>query len=188
MTKIRVFLLSLLVVLIGVALWQRSRIGELREESERNRQNSEALFANMKRWRIDSTRMAVDSERLCLTISQLEKYRAQDAETIKALGVRIDDLKSVSEQRLDVEVPFEMPLANSRVAKVENPFLQLDASVEDDVLLGNLQLSVTLRQAVWVEYRRRWLFWRRAVGVHQSVVCDNPYIDIAYSEYIELAH
>lgn len=187
MTKIRVFLLSLLVVLIGIALWQRSRIGELREESERNRQNSEALFTNMKRWKIDSTRMAADSERLSLTISQLEEYRAQDAETIRDLGIRIDDLKSVSEHRLDVEVPFEVPLIGSRLSKIENPFLRLDASVEDDTLLGNMQLSVTLKQVVWVEYRRRWLFWRRAVGVHQSVVSDNPYVDIAYSEYIELA-
>ncbi len=186
MTKIRVFLLSLFVVLVGVLLWQRARIGELREESERNLENNEALFTEMRRWKIDSTTMAIDSERLQLTISQLEKYRAKDAAIIERLGVRVDDLRSLSEQRLAVEVPFEIPLLDSRLAKVDNPFVKMDATIENDSLKGQIQLGVRLNQVVWVEYRRRWLFWRRAVGVHQSVVCDNPYVDIEYSEYIEL--
>ena len=53
-------------------------------------------------------------------------------------------------------------------------------------LRGQIRIPVTLHQAVWIEYKRRWLFWKRVKAVHQTISSDNPYVEIRYSEYILL--
>lgn len=187
--------LSLAVLLLGLAvafLWQRN--GRLREERDRYRGNTEALLSDMKRIRVDSTTMAVDVNTLRLRVDEYKRLRAEDAEKIKRLGVKIKNLEAASRHEVEVAGPIDAVVRDTVVIrdtvpilrqKIEmlTPHIQLTGIIEDNRLKGEIRVPVMLRQAVWVEYKG-WWFWKRVKAVHQTISSDNPYAEIRYSEYI----
>lgn len=187
--------LSLAVLLLGLAvvfLWQRN--GRLREERDRYRGNTEALLSDMKRIRVDSTTMAVDVNTLRLRVDEYKRLRAEDAEKIKRLGVKIKHLEAAAKHEVDVAGPIDAVVRDTVVIrdtvpilrqKIEmlTPHIQLTGIIEDNRLKGEIRVPVMLRQAVWVEYKG-WWFWKRVKAVHQTISSDNPYAEIRYSEYI----
>ncbi len=187
--------LSLAVLLLGLAvafLWQRN--GLLREERDRYRGNTEALLSDMKRIRVDSTTMAVDVNTLRLRVDEYKRLRAEDAEKIKRLGVKIKNLEAAARHEVEVAGPIDAVVRDTVVIrdtvpvlrqKIEmlTPHIQLTGIIEDNRLRGEIRVPVTLRQAVWVEYKG-WWFWKRVKAVHQTISSDNPYAEIRYSEYI----
>lgn len=95
--------LSLTVLLLGGAvavLWQRN--GYLKEERNRYRSNTEALLSDMKRIRVDSTTMAVDVNALRLRVDEYKRLRAEDAEKIRRLGVKIKHLEAAARHELSL--------------------------------------------------------------------------------------
>lgn len=187
--------LSLAVLLLGLAvvfLWQRN--GLLREERNRYRSNTEALLSDMKRIRVDSTTMAVDVNTLRLRVDEYKRLRAEDAEKIKRLGVKIKNLEATARHEVEVAGPIDAVVRDTVVIrdtvpilrqKIEmlTPHIQLTGIIEDNRLKGEIRVPVMLRQAVWVEYKG-WWFWKRVKAVHQTISSDNPYAEIRYSEYI----
>lgn len=77
-----------------------------------------------------------------------------------------------------------VPVVQQKVEMV-SPHIQLDAVFDNDSLKGDIRLPVTLQQAVWVEYKRKYIFWKKVKAIHQTISSDNPYVDIKYSEYIK---
>lgn len=190
--------LSLAVLLLGGAvalLWQRN--GYLKEERNRYRGNTEALLSEMKRIRVDSVTMAVDVNALRLRVDEYKRLRAEDAERIKRLGVKIKNLEAAARHEVEVAGPIDAAIRDTVVVrdtvpvlrqKVEmiTPHIRLTGIIEDNRLRGEIRVPVTLRQAVWVEYKG-WWFWKRVKSVHQTISSDNPYAEILYSEYIQIA-
>lgn len=190
--------LFLVVVLLGITvaiLWQRN--GRLRNERERYRGNTEALLSDMRRIRVDSATMAVDVNTLRLTVNEYKRLRAEDAEMIKRLGVKIRHLTATARHEIEVTGPIDAAVKDTLVVrdtvpvlrqKVEmiTPHIQLRGLIEDERLKGEIRVPVTLHQAVWIEYKRRWIFWKRVKAVHQTISSDNPYVEIRYSEYIQI--
>lgn len=190
-------LLVLLALLLAASflLWRYA--AKVTRERNRYQQNTEALLADINRIQIDSTRMAVDVKTLRLTVSEYEEYRAEDARLIKKLGARIKDLEAAAKHRLSVDAEITSPVRDSviqrdtvfvpvQTVEMINPHIEFRGVIEDSVLTAKVHIPVTLNQAVWVEYKRRWLFWRRVKAVHQTITSDNPYVDIEYSEYIKI--
>lgn len=190
--------LSLAVLLLGGAvalLWQRN--GYLKEERNRYRGNTEALLSEMKRIRVDSVTMGVDVNALRLRVDEYKRLRAEDAERIKRLGVKIKNLEAAARHEVEVAGPIDAAIRDTVVVrdtvpvlrqKVEmiTPHIRLTGIIEDNRLRGEIRVPVTLRQAVWVEYKG-WWFWKRVKSVHQTISSDNPYAEIRYSEYIQLS-
>lgn len=189
------FVLILLLLGASLLLWRYAT--KVTRERNRYRQNTEALLADISRIQIDSTRMAVDAKMLRLTVSEYEEYRAQDARLIKKLGARIKDLEAAAKHRLSVEAEITSPVKDSvilrdtvfvpvQTVEMINPHIEFRGMIEDSVLTAKVHIPVTLNQAVWVEYKRRWIFWKRVKAVHQTITSDNPYVEIEYSEYIQI--
>lgn len=191
--------LSFAVLLLGLVvafLWQRN--GRLREERDRYRGNTEALLSDMKRIRVDSTTMAVDVTALRLRVDEYKRLRAEDAEQIKRLGVKIKHLEAAARHEVEVAGPIDasvrdtviirdtVPLLRQKVEMI-TPHIRLTGIIEDNRLRGEIRVPVTLRQAVWVEYKG-WWFWKRVKAVHQTISSDNPYAEIRYSEYIQIGN
>ncbi len=189
--------LSLAVLLLGMAvafLWQRNNY--LKGERDRYRGNTEALLTDMKRIRIDSTTMAVDANTLRLRVDEYKRLRAEDAEKIKRLGVKIKNLEAAARHEIEVAGPIDaavrdtvvirdtVPLLRQKVEMI-TPYIRLTGLIETGRLKGDIRVPVTLNQAVWVEYKG-WWFWKRVKAVHQTISSDNPYVDIRYSEYIKI--
>lgn len=190
-------LLVIVAVLVGTVWLQQRKVVRLREERDRHEQNSDALLSDLKRWRVDSTTMATDVKTLRLSMDELERYRAGDLAKIKEMGIKIKNLEAAAKHEIEVDAPINASVRDSIVVRdsvavrvqtvsMANPFIQMHGVIEKDSLIGSIQLPVTLRQAVWVEYKRRWLFWKKVIAVHQVITTDNPYVEVKYSEFINI--
>lgn len=176
---------------------QHRRSVRLTDERDRYRHNNEALLLEVTRFRIDSATTALDVRTLRLSIEEFERYRAEDMTKIKAMGVKIRNLEAAAKHQIQVAGPIDaavrdtvilrdtMPIAVQRV-EMHTPHIQMRGIIEEGRLQGDIRLPVTLRQAVWIEYKRRWIFWKRVKAVHQTISSDNPYVEVKYSEYIAI--
>lgn len=189
-------LLVTVTVLGGIMWLQHRNTVRLKGERDRYRDNTEALLTDMKRIRVDSSTMAVDVNTLHLRVGEYKRLRAEDAETIRRLGVKIKNLEAAARHEIDVAGPIDAAVRDTVVIrdtvpvlrqKVEmiSPHIRLTGIIEDNRLRGEIRVPVTLNQAVWVEYKG-WWFWKRVKAVHQTISSDNPYAEILYSEYIKI--
>lgn len=190
------YLLVAILLLSGIIYIQYRRNVHLANERDRYQANNTALLSEVRRMRIDSTTLAVDTKGLRLTVEEYKRFRAQDAETIKKLGVKIKNLEAAAKHQLEVEGPIDavvkdtvfirdtVPLLRQKVEMI-TPHIQLTGMIEDSRLKGQIRVPVTLNQAIWVEYKG-WWFWKRVKAIHQSISSDNPYVDIKYTEYIQM--
>lgn len=190
-------LLVVVAVLAGMVWLQQRKVVRLKEERDRHEQNSDALLSDLKRWQVDSATMATDVKTLRLSMDELERYRADDLAKIKQMGIKIKNLEAAAKHQIEVDAPIRATVRDSVVVRdsiavriqavsMMNPFIQLHGVIERDSLVGSVHLPVTLRQAVWIEYKRRWLFWKKVKAVHQVITTDNPYVEVKYSEYINI--
>lgn len=197
MNKIRLFGIIAFLLLVATVWVQQRRIVFIRQERDRYQQNSDALLSDMKQWRVDSTSMATDVKSLRLTVDEFKRYRAEDLAKIKQMGVKIKNLEAAAKHQIEVNAKITAAIKDSVVIRdtvpvlvksvsMITPHIQLSGIIERDSLIGKIHLPVTLRQAVWIEYKRRWLFWKKVVAVHQTITSDNPHVEIKYSEYIRI--
>lgn len=185
-------------IVLGAAvclLWHRNV--RLREERDRYRSNTEALMSDMKRMQVDSATVAVDVKGLRLSVEEYKRLRTEDAAKIKAMGVKIRNLQVAAKHEIEVSGPINaavrdtviirdtVPIVRQKVEML-TPHIQLTGLIEDGRLKGEIRVPVTLQQAVWIEYKRRWIFWKRVKAVHQTISSNNPYVQIEYSEYIAI--
>ncbi len=191
-----VLILLAMLTAATLTLWRYS-VGVTRER-DRFRQNTEALLSDVERIQLDSTRMAVDVKALRLTVSEFEEYRLQDAALIRRLGIRVKDLEAAARHRLLVEAPIVAPVRDSVIVRdtvpvpvqtveMVNPHISFRGVIDDSTLRAAVRIPVTLNQAVFVEYKHKFLWWRwKVAGVHQTITSDNPYVAIEYSEYVKI--
>lgn len=197
MNKIKILGLAA-IILLGLAVWvQQRRIVSITNERDRYQMNSHALLSDMRQWQVDSATMATDVKTLRLTVDEMERYRAEELAKIKQMGVKIKNLEAAARHQLEVNADIKASVRDSIVIRdtvpvlvksvsMITPHIQLSGIIEKDSLIGKIHLPVTLRQAVWIEYKRRWLFWKKVVAVHQTITSDNPHVGIKYSEYITI--
>ncbi len=190
------YLIVAVLLLSGIVYIQYRRNVHLANERDRYQANNTALLSEVRRMRIDSTTLAVDVEGLRLTVDEYKRFRAQDAQTIKKLGVKIKNLEAAAKHQLEVGGPIDavvkdtvfirdtVPLLRQKVEMI-TPHIQLTGMIEDSRLKGQIRVPVTLNQAIWVEYKG-WWFWKRVKAIHQSISSNNPYVEIQYSEYIKI--
>lgn len=190
------YLLVAVLLLSGIVYIQYRRNVHLANERDRYQANNTALLSEVRRMRIDSTTLAVDTKGLRLTVEEYKRFRAQDAETIKKLGVKLKNLEAAAKHQLEVGGPIDaavkdtviirdtVPLLRQKVEMI-TPHIQLTGMIEDSRLKGQIRVPVTLNQAIWVEYKG-WWFWKRVKAIHQSISSDNPYVDIKYTEYFQI--
>ena len=197
MSKFSQILLAIILLLGGVVFFQYKLSARLSDERDRYKQNNTALLSDIERMQIDSTTMAVDAKALRLTIDEYERFRAADAEKIRQMGIKIKNLQAVAKHNLEVAAPINAVIRDTvfirdtvqvvqQKVEMASQHIQLDAVIENDTLRGDIRLPVTLQQTIWVEYKRKCLFWKKVKAIHQTISSDNPYVDIKYSEYIQI--
>lgn len=195
----RIYNISLaLVAALGFTVWlQHKKVVRLAQERDRYQVNNDALLSDIRQWQVDSATMATDVKTLRLTVDELERYRSEDLEKIKGMGVKIKNLEAAAKHEVEINAPVYAPVRDSviirdtvpvlvKAVSMNTPYLRLTGIIEKDSLVGSIHLPVILRQAIWVEYKRRWLFWKKVKAVHQTITTDNPHVEIKYSEYITI--
>lgn len=193
--KILSVAIALLCLVVGI-LWNRTV--RLKKERDKYIENAQALLSEVTRMQVDSTRMTLDVKTLRLTVHEFEEYRAQDAALIKKLGLRVKDLEAAARHQLEVSAEIVAPVRDSviirdtvlvalQTVEMITPHIEFKGVIQDSVLTADVHIPVTLNQAVWIEYKRKFLWWRwKPKAVHQIITSDNPHVEITYSEYIRI--
>lgn len=191
--------LGMTVILLCLAvssLYRQNK--QLQAERNTYQGNTSALLSGIKRIRINSVAAAVDVKMLRLTLDEYRRYRAEDARHIERLGVKLRDLQTAAKHNMEVNAPLQAELKDTVVIRdtvtlllkkieMDTPYLKISGMIENNFLKGNVYLPVTLHQAVWIEHKHRFLWWRWGVkAVHQTISSDNPHVKIKYSEVVEI--
>lgn len=188
----------IIAVLSGITISLLRSRQRLIEEKDSYKSNTEALMSEVRRIQTDSSTMALDIKTLTMSLDEYKRFRAEDEEKIKKLGIRIKDLEATAKHNVEVDAPIDAEIKDSvmirdtvpvflKAVRMDTPFLKINGTIENDRLTGKINLPVTLNQAFWIEYKHKFLWWRWKVkAIHQTISSDNPYVEIKYSEYIKI--
>lgn len=188
----------IIAVLSGITISLLRSRQRLIEERDSYKSNTEALMSEVRRIQADSSTMALDIKTLTMSLDEYKRFRAEDEEKIKKLGIRIKDLEAAAKHNVEVDAPIDAEIKDSvmirdtvpvflKAVRMDTPYLKINGIIENDRLTGKINLPVTLNQAFWIEYKHKFLWWRWKVkAIHQTISSDNPYVKIKYSEYIKI--
>lgn len=188
----------IIAVLSGITISLLRSRQRLIEEKDSYKSNTEALMSEVRRIQADSSTMALDIKTLTMSLDEYKRFRAEDEEKIKKLGIRIKDLEATAKHNVEVDAPIDAEIKDSvmirdtvpvflKAVKMDTPYLKINGIIENDRLTGKINLPVTLNQAFWIEYKHKFLWWRWKVkAIHQTISSNNPYVEIKYSEYIKI--
>ena len=174
--------LLLLIVALSITSGALFRSREkLIEDRDKYKYNSEALLSEKKRIQIDSSTMALDIKTLTISLNEYKQYRAEDKEKIEKMGVKIKNLEAIAKHKVEINAPIEAEVKDSiserdtvpiyiKTVKMDTPYLKLDGVIENNKLTGNARLPITLNQAIWIEYKHKFLWWQWKIkAVHQTI-------------------
>ena len=191
--------LSLYIIGLAIIAYLLCDRGRIIEDRNKYKENTESLLTGIKRLQIDSSRNAVETNRLRLTINELEEVRSSYLKTIDELGIRIKQLQSVARQDIDLETPIAIKVDSTNYLDIiegkpielfeSDPYKDIKLTIKKDSVIGSVQMTANLTQYIYADYKHKFLWWMWGLrGVKQIVICDNPYIKINYSEYIEITN
>lgn len=157
----------IIAVLSGITISLLRSRQRLIEEKDSYKSNTEALMSEVRRIQADSSTMALDIKTLTMSLDEYKRFRAEDEEKIKKLGIRIKDLEAAAKHNVKVDAPIDAEIKDSvmirdtvpvflKAVRMDTPYLKINGIIENDRLTGKINLPVTLNQAFWIEYKHKF--------------------------------
>ena len=179
---------------------------DLDEQVKRLKANETALLNNAESYRVNDSLSAAHINQLQLSLSQFEKYRAEDQALIKALRVDNKGLQDVITSATETNRRLQLKLKDSlRVDTVtqyidtlkcfsfKDSWTALSGCFHKDTTTVSIQNIDSLISVTNVE-RKRFLFFKLPVkwfgyrSKQATILCKNPYTTISHIEYITINH
>lgn len=198
MNKLTVWLLIALISMGAIILWQQKRIGKITDERNKYQQNTYTLLSDIEKLRTDSSMQAYQVQTLSLNIDEYKKYRAADAQIIESLKLKLKQVSAVSKQELEVNVPINTIVKDSiifvnnatdtiKTITYKDQYVTFDGNIQNDSLTAHFNVPVTISQVLYKVPKRKFLWWSWGCkAVKQVIITNNPYVQLNYSEYIEI--
>lgn len=169
-------------------------------EKERYKSNTEVLFSDVEKYKVQDSLSAAKIESLDLTIKEFEKFRAEDAQLIKSLRTKNRDLQAVSDAQtrtimellakgVDTLIIRDSVPIMAKSFKCGDPWYDFEGVVADDILEGKLECRDSLIVAQTVEYKRFLGFlWKTKKEKNNQidVVSRNPHTEIQDIQFVLL--
>lgn len=195
--KILLTLIIVIVALVLVGFYQRTRIESLKEDNERNRANTEALIQDAKIYKTKDSLNAIKVAALQLDLADFRKYREEDAELIKTLKAKNRDLVAVNNTQAATIIELEAKPKDTVIVvrdsilvpavKVHagDPWYDFDGILADDHFSGSLAVRDSIVLVESVKYKK-FLFWKtkKVKNRQVDVVSRNPHTEILNTEHI----
>jgi len=197
-SKTTLALLAAVLCVGGVTVYQHRTIQRVKAERDTYQQNTHGLLAQIDTLRKDSAMQAYQIQALKLDVDEYKQYRAEDLQTIKALGLKLKNVSSVSKQEMEVEAPINAPIVEKTVVQdsivtktqtvaLHNDYINFDGTIHGDSLSAQINIPIQLTQIVHKIPKHKFLWWSWGCkAIKQVIVTNNPYVNLKYSEYIEL--
>lgn len=193
--------LFIALLIAGGLLWvQTARLQSERHERRRLDANQTALMSDVEIYRTKAGKAAASNMVLNLRVSELEKLRAADAESIRDLGIKLCRVESTAKTATatvvelraklrDTAIVRETPagaviIDSMRAFRWADPWVTVEGLIERDSVSCRVESIDTLRQIVHRVPRRFWFIRWGTKAIRQEVVSSNPNTRIVYSEYM----
>lgn len=197
-TKANIIFAAVTLCMGGVALYQHHTIKNIKAERDTYQSDTYGLLSKIDTLRKDSTLQAYQIQTLKLSVDEYKEYRAEDLRTIQALDLKLKNVSSVSKQQIEVEAPINVPIVEKTVLQdsvevktqtvtLHNDYIAFDGTITSDSLTAQIHIPIQLTQIVHKIPKHKFLWWSWGCkAVKQVITTDNPYVNLKYSEYIEL--
>lgn len=180
----------------AIIYYQHDTLQEVKKDRDTYQNNTYGLLNDIEELRKDSLEQAYQIQSLSFTVDEYKTYRAEDLNTIKSLKLKLKHVQSVSQQSLEVNVPIETPLVREHAdsvlkpitsVRLVNPHISFNGTIQNDSLIAKIQVPIQLTQIVHKVPKHKFLWWSWGCkGIKQIIVTNNPYVNLKYSEYIEI--
>lgn len=172
-------------------------VARLRSENQRLERNQSALLKDVEYYVTKSGESAASVEVLQLEVDELRRYRAEAAEHIRQLGVKLRYAESYARSGISSSYAERLVLRDTvilrdtirdtvRIFEGGDAWSTMRGEVRGDSLAYSFESVDTLYQVVH-RVPRKFLFFRYGTkAIRQQIVSSNPHTKLVYSEYIEL--
>lgn len=202
MKKILIYT-AIIGAIAAVLYGQYARIKSLTAERDKYRSNTETLLQNVEQYKTKDNLNAATVCALRLTLSEYQKYRADDAALIKRLQTKNRDLQAVTTAQLEtinelrgtvrdsvVYLPGDTVTTVLRCVDIVEPWFELHGCAHPDNTFTGVHINRdSLLIAATVKYKRFLGFlWktRKVKSRKIDAVSKNPATHILGVEYIEI--
>lgn len=189
------FLLALTTVVI-----QDHKISQLTSERDKYKQNTESLLEQTETYKVRDSLNAAKVGTLELTIKELEKFRAQDAELVRDLKAKNRDLDELNKAQMrtiqelscvphDTIIRIDSIPITAKAVHCGDEWYTFDGLMTDDRFTGTMTSRDELVLTETVRYKK-FLFWktRKILDREMEAVSKNPHTTITGLEHIIIDH
>lgn len=169
-------ILAAIILAVAAAFWvQHAKIKRLTEERDRYRSNTEILLQDVETYQTKDSLNAIKVGNLELSLSEYEKYRADDMALIKTLQTKNRDLERVTTTQMEtinelratvrdsvVYLPGDTVTTVLRCVDIVEPWFELHGCATPDGQFTGTHINRdSLLIAETVQYKRFWGFlWK----------------------------
>ena len=202
-----IYIATVIIVLAGVSAFGilLGQYKKVKRDRDAYRNNTEVLLGDIERYKTKSGEDVVRVGELQLRIKELEKYRGEDADLLKDMGIKnkeleqltkiqqqtIYQLQGITRDTVFVEVGVDGPVEiGARCAEHSDEWVAFSCCIFSN---GTYKADITSRDRITyverVEYARALGFlWRtkRVKSRDQSIVNHNPNAEILDAEFITI--
>lgn len=172
-------------------------IAYLCNENQRLERNQHALLNDVELYKTRAGESAASIEVLQLTLNEFREHRAEDAQRIKELGIKLRRAESYALSATQSNYGATLPLRDTiiirdtirdtvKVFEGGDTWSTISGSVTEDSIAYSLRSVDTLYQVVHRVPRKFWFIRFGTKAIRQEIVSSNPNTQLVYSEYIEL--
>lgn len=196
--KIEIGIAAALVAILCLVFFQHHKIQQLIGERNRYKCNTETLLSDVELYRTRDSLSAARVQSLELTVREYERFRADDAELIRALKAKNRDLSSINKSQSETIIELRARPRDTVILRdsIKIPavavhcgdeWYDFDGLLTDEEFSGTLHNRDSLVLVESVRYRRflGFLWKTRKVRDRQlDAVSKNPHTEIKDLEYV----
>ena len=167
-----------IAVLITAIICLSNLLKKERIESKRQSGNVEALFSELKTYKVRDSLNVAESKQLRLTIEELKEYREADAKLIKELKLKPSQVEYITHTKV---------VLKDSCFNYADRWAEFNGCIRSDTVDFNYQTSDSLSTVVNREYKHHFLWFRWGTkGYRMKIVNHNPRSRITYNEFIKI--
>ena len=191
----------LAVVIIAAAIsvvWADRTINRLTAERDKYRNNTETLLSDVETYRVRDSLSAARVQSLELTVSEFERFRADDAKLIRELKAKNRDLAAVNKTQSQTIIDLRATPKDTTIIRdtiqiaavavhCGDAWFDFDGILTADEFTGTLDNRDSLVVAESVQYKRFLGFLWKTNNVKNrrvDVVSKNPHTTIMGVEHV----
>lgn len=193
----RLIVAAIMAAMLVVIVLQGVSVSRIKTERNRYKENTKTLLVDVNTYKILDSLNASKAQDLSLKLSELKKYRQEDAKLIADMGVKLRNLQAVASMGTETRTEFVTKIVRDTIFKAvndtnkaaiidyEDKWLTFKGRLENGQFRGNIISRDSLLIAENIRYKR-FLFWRtkRIKSRDFRVVSKNPHTKIVDCEHI----